>query len=704
MARHRRVNPANPDLQPCRCQDCLKQNPEGLLVAQSALTEHRHRERLRRALLSRADRLQIVSTVPDASGHDMDIAPESHLHEDQLSPSESHLLSGSNDPNPSRPGGSHNLSPGLNDEDTGGWLQCVVSEIRMRLETLYDCEIRLTFIKDPSPNIPFVLSNPESHLHVNAGDFALFQIPKYIHTIVDQYDLNPTLHVAIACPKCYALSSFTDEALKNAESAHEAHLPFPVCEERLHPDSPPCGTTLWHTRHSGKCLFIAPIRKQVFQDLEAWIGRILAVPGIEDAVAEHQQRPFPTRSDSSARDFVDSVVFRGFKGADGLPFVTSQKGPAENPDLQLVMSLGFDGFNPFGQRETHAQIQSTALYMVFLSLPEHLRYRQEYMFLVTVMPRKPKQHHVNHTLRILVKQLLAFLGRRCLLPISDIYNLNPESWIMRDPVKHRELAFEWKVASRARRDASIYKTHGIRFTELMELPYWDPILFTVIDDMHFGYLGLFKTHLREIWARGLILWRQEHRESILKQSSSRNVIGKDLLAEIWADMARSVLPSWIQAAPSRWGIPSAGKLSADEYKVVCSISLVVTLIRVWGYGNKEQPQSRHFQILLNFLELVRSMHIIFLRETSQSLRAYYKAHILNYLRGVLQLFPDVTLASNHHLALHIIGCDTGDNQCVKAITTNEATSSSAWYHADKRYRIADELLPEDTVRLCLSFA
>ncbi|KAJ3871140.1 hypothetical protein F5051DRAFT_446569 [Lentinula edodes] len=69
---------------------------------------------------------------------------------------------------------------------------------------------------------------------------------------------------------------------------------------------------------------------------------------------------------------------------------------------------------------------------------------------------------------------------------------------MRDPVKHRELAFEWKFASRARREA-IYKAYGIWFTELMELPYWDPILFTVINDMHPGYLGLFKTHLREIW-------------------------------------------------------------------------------------------------------------------------------------------------------------------------------------------------------------
>ncbi|KAJ3841848.1 hypothetical protein F5878DRAFT_530899, partial [Lentinula raphanica] len=127
----------------------------------------------------------------------------------------------------------------------------------------------------------------------------------------------------------------------------------------------------------------------------------------------------------------------------------------------------------------------------------------------------------------------------------------------------------------------------------------------------------------------------------------------DLLKEVWADMARSILPSWIQPAPPKWGIPATGKLSADEYKVVCSISLVITLIRVWGYGSREEPQSRRYQMLLNFLDLVHSLHVLFLRETSPNSRAYYKATIVKYLRGVLELFPDVVLSSNHHLALHI---------------------------------------------------
>ncbi|KAJ3715820.1 hypothetical protein C8R42DRAFT_541174, partial [Lentinula raphanica] len=98
------------------------------------------------------------------------------------------------------------------------------------------------------------------------------------------------------------------------------------------------------------------------------------------------------------RDFKDSLVFREFKGADGLPFALPQLGLSGNPDLRLILSLGFDGFNPFYQKETHAQVQSTALYLVVLSLPEHLRYRQEYMCLVTVIPGKSKQHHINHTL------------------------------------------------------------------------------------------------------------------------------------------------------------------------------------------------------------------------------------------------------------------------------------------------------------------
>ncbi|KAJ3884123.1 hypothetical protein GG344DRAFT_84534 [Lentinula edodes] len=119
-------------------------------------------------------------------------------------------------------------------------------------------------------------------------------------------------------------------------------------------------------------------------------------------------------------------------------------------------------------------------------------------------------------------------------------------------------------------------------------------------------------------------------------------------------MKRTVLPNWIQPPPSGWGTSASGKLSADEYKVICSVSLVITLIRVWGYENDEGVESRRFKMLENFLDLVHSMRVLFFRETSQKSRAYYKSHILKYLRGVLELYPDFTLKPNHHHAVHIV--------------------------------------------------
>ncbi|KAJ3968002.1 hypothetical protein EV361DRAFT_806325, partial [Lentinula raphanica] len=144
-------------------------------------------------------------------------------------------------------------------------------------------------------------------------------IPKDIHTIVDHFDLNPTLHVSILCPQCYALYPFTEEALTKAENARTENTPLPVCTERSSPDSPLCGTTLWRISKTGNRPLLSPIRKQVFQDLKSWIGRILTIPSIEDAIADHQQHTSPPEA-GFARDFVDSVMFREFKGADGQPF------------------------------------------------------------------------------------------------------------------------------------------------------------------------------------------------------------------------------------------------------------------------------------------------------------------------------------------------------------------------------------------------
>ncbi|KAJ3720471.1 hypothetical protein C8R42DRAFT_583163, partial [Lentinula raphanica] len=154
---------------------------------------------------------------------------------------------------------------------------------------------------------------------------------------------------------------------------------------------------LWKTRSVGPRTFIVPVRKQIFQNLKEWIGKLLAIPGIEDSLEQCLKSPDVSMPEST-QDFWDSPIFDQFPGPDGQPFMRQQSDISGSPDLRLLMSLGYDSFNPFHMKRSGGSASSTALYMVLLVLPEHLRYRKEYMFLVTVLRGHPNDAQINHTL------------------------------------------------------------------------------------------------------------------------------------------------------------------------------------------------------------------------------------------------------------------------------------------------------------------
>lgn len=367
------------------------------------------------------------------------------------------------------------------------------------------------------------------------------QIPKDIHTVVDHYDLDPSCRSFIACPQCHALYPLTNDVLSANEDAYAGSRPFSSCSSKSHPDSPECGTILWKTRSLGPRTFLVPAWKQVFQNLKDWIGKLLAVPGVEESLTECLRRNVMS---DAAQDFWDSPIFKEFRGPDGELFMKEHFDISGSPELRLIMSLGFDSFNPFHMKASGGLVSSTAMYMVLLNLPEHLRYHQEYMFLVTVMHGHPNEDQVNHTLQKVVDELLLLWdgvfytqtakysrGRtvcaalvpavcdtqgahtlsgfashrhtlfciRCLLPIQEIHNLDPARWPRRDLESHRTYANLWRdAASKAIRD-TLFNKYGVRWTEMLRLPYWNPIVYTIIDSMHLGYLGLFATHIRRIW-------------------------------------------------------------------------------------------------------------------------------------------------------------------------------------------------------------
>ncbi|OCH84866.1 hypothetical protein OBBRIDRAFT_698606, partial [Obba rivulosa] len=107
----------------------------------------------------------------------------------------------------------------------------------------------------------------------------------------------------------------------------------------------------------------------------------------------------------------------------------------------------------------------------------------------------------------------------CYLKLEDISNLDKTTWPTRDTHTHRVNAEQWRDAQSFAKQETIFKETGIRWSELLRLPYWDPIRFTVIDSMHNLYLGLLKTHCREIW--GISTKESDGEESKAHQAPER---------------------------------------------------------------------------------------------------------------------------------------------------------------------------------------
>ncbi|KAF8658388.1 hypothetical protein AX16_001997 [Volvariella volvacea WC 439] len=131
-------------------------------------------------------------------------------------------------------------------------------------------------------------------------------------------------------------------------------------------------------------------------------------------------------------------------------------------------------------------------------------------------------------------------------------------------------------------------------------------------------------------------------------SNKRVVLGRDVMKTVWEDMTRTQLPSWISPAPSQWGTAQRGKLSADQWRVICTIHLPITLIRLWGTDT-----GRWKELFDNFMDLVATVRIANMRISSPAQSAAFKTHILRYLRQLTNLYPDEHLRPSHHIAIHI---------------------------------------------------
>ena len=185
--------------------------------------------------------------------------------------------------------------------------------------------------------------------------------------------------------------------------------------------------------------------------------------------------------------------------------------------------------------------------MSVLNLP---RFLQETIILVGIIPGpKEPQLHINTLLRPLVDDLMllwqglpmelsngmqvfvratlicvgcdipaarkacGFVGHRALKGCSkclhsfptaafgekgDYSNFNRSSWESRSNYLHRDVAGKYQQSNTRAEQYAIERAYGIRYSVLLELPYFDAARMCVIDPMHNLLLGTAK-HMVELW-------------------------------------------------------------------------------------------------------------------------------------------------------------------------------------------------------------
>ncbi|KAG1866120.1 hypothetical protein F4604DRAFT_1928133 [Suillus subluteus] len=76
-------------------------------------------------------------------------------------------------------------------------------------------------------------------------------------------------------------------------------------------------------------------------------------------------------------------------------------------------------------------------------------------------------------------------------------DIQSESWRLRDKSEVRRYAELWKNAGTSAERNKLFSAHGVRWSPLWRLPYWDPSRQIVVDTMHCLLEGLAHAHFRE---------------------------------------------------------------------------------------------------------------------------------------------------------------------------------------------------------------
>jgi len=363
----------------------------------------------------------------------------------------------------------------------------------------------------------------------------LSQVPETIHGALSKLNLEGHTTIYAACPVCHCTYK---PQVKSGCRIYPEH-----CTNRHKPEAGPCNEPLLRNDLDGSSQQREPIKPFVYHHFADYLAGLISQHEEEmdkacDDCVQSLQHPPPT----FINNVFDADFIRTFKGPDSKTLFIDRPGK----EGRYLFALNIDFFNSEGLRVHGATTSCGIISMACLNLPLDIRYKPENMYLGIIPgPSEPLLTDLNHYMRPIINDMvdswdkgihftqtpsepdgrdtrsaiaivvndlpaarkaagLANFNSHFYCSVCMCYHLptrgctNFDDWTVRDHNEMRKHAEEWRDALTSVEQNKIFQAHGVRWSELWRLPYWNPTRQLVVDSMHCILEGLGQHHSRDV--------------------------------------------------------------------------------------------------------------------------------------------------------------------------------------------------------------
>ena len=369
----------------------------------------------------------------------------------------------------------------------------------------------------------------------------------------------------VVCPKCDSIYRFEECIIQSGTqllSKHCSYVAFKNHPQRWH--RTPCNTLLLKTvtLKGGKKKLVA--RKEYpYMSLIQSLQQILQDPVILEKCNHWKAR---RNTEGVFSDVYDGKIWKEFLSVNDTPFLSGEN--------TFGLMLNIDWYRPY----KHSPYAIGVIYLVVMNLPRSERYLWKNLIIVGIIPgphepslnvnsylgplvdelnklwkgvtmKLPNGHKTVRAALLCIgcdipagKKVCGFKGfgttrgcNRCFKKFEgDGFNksyadFDRRSWPKRTNSEHRKQAEEIRMVNTLGAREELETKYGIRYTCLLELPYYDAIrMSTIVDPLHNLYLGTAKHILKDVWlGRGIISHRSlESLQDKMDQIMSPQDIGR----------------------------------------------------------------------------------------------------------------------------------------------------------------------------------